>query len=292
MVPMSSIDVNDNDDSTGNSSSRVAVVVVARHGERLDYVARDSGGNWVATAERPFNPPLTSHGRQQAVWLGQHLASELQSLQFPPTSVVYSSPLLRCRQTALGAVQGLSSAATSSSSPAGPPPPPVRVEMGLAESMNEAWFRSWALPGSDGTWGYGSRDYDPETVHPLARQPIQSLLTDWKADESFDLSYESHIDVLTKPYSFSPPLFETGEEQCSRMKTVANALRQVGTTILFVTHGGPMSSLYEEITGEQHVHGEAGYCTYSIYKYHDGDGGANVGQWEAVRTNVAQSSYL
>jgi broad specificity phosphatase PhoE len=290
---MSRNKVSADNDITGSSSSssRVAVVVVARHGERLDYVSRDSGGNWVATAERPFNPPLTNHGRQQAMWLGQHLASELQSLQCPPISVVYSSPLLRCRQTALGAVQGLSeAAATKSTSPA----PPVRVEMGLAESMNEAWFRSWALPGSDGTWGYESHDYDLAAIHPLARQPIQSLLTDWKTDATLDHTYKSQIDVLTKPYSFSPALFETGEEQCSRMKTVANSLRQVGRTILFVTHGGPMSSLYEEITGSQHVHGEAGYCAYSIYKYQD-DGGPSsnvLGRWEAVRTNVAQSSYV
>jgi hypothetical protein len=42
-----------NADGTGSSSSNgstVAVVVVARHGERLDYVTRDNGNNWVATA--------------------------------------------------------------------------------------------------------------------------------------------------------------------------------------------------------------------------------------------------
>jgi broad specificity phosphatase PhoE len=300
IVPMSSNDRNDAN-ITGNSysssnGSTVDVVVVARHGERLDYVTRDSGGNWVATADHPFNPPLTSHGVQQAMRLGQHLVSELQSLQCPPISLVYSSPLLRCRQTALGAVHGLSEAAksTKATSPAAAaPPPPVRVEMGLAESMNEDWFRSWALPGSDGSWGYGGGDYDPATIHPMARQPIQSLLTDWKTDEALDHSYESQIDVFTDPYSLSPPLFETGADQCRRMHTVANSLRQMGTTILFVTHGGPMSSLYEEITKTRHVHGEAGYCAYSIYKYHDDGGGANVlGRWEAVRTNVAQSSYM
>jgi broad specificity phosphatase PhoE len=272
---------------------RFAVVVLARHGERLDYVCRDSGENWVSTAERPFDPPLTNHGMEQAVFLGQHLASELTSLGFPPISVVYSSPLLRCRETALGVRQGLSPKSTNLSGVYSQPP--IRVELGLAESMNEDWYRSWCLPGSDGTWGYmvnGSLDYDPETIHPLARQPVQSLLNNWKADGTLDHSYKSQIDVLTKPYALSSLLLETREEQRARMGKVARSLCQGGSTILLVSHGGPISHLYEEIMGEQYHHGEASYCAYSIYKcpVHS-DAAATTGRWEVVRVNVAQSSY-
>ena len=56
----------------------MSVVVVARHGERTDYVHRDQGLNWVQEQRRslgqPWNPPLTPHGKQQATRLGLHLA--------------------------------------------------------------------------------------------------------------------------------------------------------------------------------------------------------------------------
>jgi broad specificity phosphatase PhoE len=274
-------------------TGRVAVVVVARHAERLDYVSRDSGGNWVSTAERPYDPPLTNHGIKQALFLGRHLASELKTFGFPPIAAVYSSPLLRCRETAIGIQQGLSSKSSSSCDEHSQPP--VRVELGLAESINEDWYRSWCLPGSDGTWGYmvnGRQDYDPETIHPLARQPVQSLLNDWKADGELDHSYKSQIDVLTKPYSLSSSLLETREEQRARMGKVASSLRQAGSTILLVSHGGPISHLYEEIIGEKYHHGETSYCAYSIYKYPvPVDGESTMRRWEVVRVNVAQASY-
>jgi hypothetical protein len=73
-------------------TGRVAVVVVARHGERLDYVSRESGGNWVSTSERPFDPPLTKQGIEQAVFLGRHLASANSGhLLFPSVALPTNS---------------------------------------------------------------------------------------------------------------------------------------------------------------------------------------------------------
>ncbi|KAG7342183.1 phosphoglyceromutase [Nitzschia inconspicua] len=84
-------------------------VVVARHGERWDYLQRDAGKGkeWIECAERPWDPPLSPNGLKQALRLGEHLGIKLQELGLPPISAVYTSPFLRCRQTACHATNAL-----------------------------------------------------------------------------------------------------------------------------------------------------------------------------------------
>jgi len=87
-------------------------VVVARHGERLDYVSRDletSSKNWLANSAKPYDPPLTQHGIEQGEKLGRHLSKELEQLGIPAISSVYTSPFLRCRQTSLSADESVGS---------------------------------------------------------------------------------------------------------------------------------------------------------------------------------------
>ena len=274
-----------------------AYIIVARHGERLDYVTRDSGGNWTASADRPFDSPLTAHGKEQAFKLGQHVAKEMKRLGIPSISDIYSSPLWRCRQTAAGVLRGI-----STTEPGLDCPSHVKVELGLAESINESWYRSWALPGSDGTWGYKPpgvkrKDHviDPETLHPLAKSPVQPLL-DWKAhakaeaDEDsslLDFSYQSSTSLET-PYCFHPPLMESRDDQRRRMFQAVEAVGKPGKTILLVSHGGPVTHLYEELTGNPwHVHGESSYCCYSIYKRKTHATGID---WEVLAVN--EKDYL
>ena len=252
------------------------VIVVARHGERKDYVIRDSGQNWVASAERPFDPPLTEHGLEQAAKLGRHLTQELEKLNLPPLSKIYTSPFLRCRQTAIGARDVLKNNV------------PVRVELGLAESLNDKWYRSWALPGSDGTWGFSeglpSHMYNKTNLHPASTKPVQELLVDWKTDTALDLQYEMRTTIDT-PYCFAnPAVLETRQEQRSRMKQAVNIISECGTTTMLVSHGGPVTHLYEELTGNSWTkHGESTYCCYSIYEKKDD-------RWETLQVN--QSNFL
>jgi broad specificity phosphatase PhoE len=269
------------------NSDKVSVVVVARHGERLDYYVRDnpdvaSGeSNWVASASRPFDPPLTAHGHEQAVKLGRHLAAELDKLELPQISVIYTSPLLRCRETAYDARAGLVSDKSVL---------PVRVEPGLVESINEQWYRSWALPGSNGTWGFrigNGETCDPESIHALAKQPVQALLEEWKSDARLDLGHIPKTSI-SEPYCFHPPLLETSLQQRSRMKEVVSSVCQPGKTMLLVSHGGPVTHLYEELSGNfWFLHGESKYCCYSIYIK---DNSGTEDSWRAIQVN--QSDYL
>ena len=269
---------------------KVSIIVVARHGERLDYVTRDNPNfdtnevNWVATAKRPFDPPLTDHGKEQAKTLGRHLSKELSKLKLPDVSEIYTSPLLRCRQTACGVRSGLGSSDFEHTIP-------VRVEPGLVESINASWYRSWALPGSDGTWGYCINDeaaYDVKTIHPMAKQPVQELLDEWKSDAEIDQSYEAKTSIA-EPYTFHPLCLESSAAQRQRMKEVVTQVQEPGKTIMLVSHGGPVTHLFEELMDKNwYVHGEATYCSYSIYKRIPSETGRDM--WEAIQIN--QSKHL
>jgi len=207
------------------------VVIVVRHGERLDYVMRDRGENWVPSSERPWDPPLTAHGHEQAQALGQHFPQLLQENNLPPIAAVYSSPFWRCRQTAAGIAKSLQHK--------------VRVELGLVESLNQNWFRSWAVSGTDGTWGFGKGiDLDPESLHPRSKEPVQPLL-DWKEGETDDttllLMDASHVSKTTidTPYCLHPHNFESTKMQRKRMAETIVALSEdhINETIVLVSHG-------------------------------------------------------
>jgi broad specificity phosphatase PhoE len=153
-----------NSDETTSSAASLdrpstrKVVVMARHGERRDYVDLAEGKNWIPTASRPWDPPLSQHGVEQSRRMGQAIRQTLKELGLPPISVVYSSPLQRCRQTAAAAIGSLVDEATQDSFA-------VRVEEGLTESANAAWYGSWCLPGADSTWGYRPKRPDGSTMH-------------------------------------------------------------------------------------------------------------------------------
>jgi broad specificity phosphatase PhoE len=241
-------------------------VVVVRHGERLDYVMKDRGLNWIPSTTRPWDPPLTDNGKAQAKALGTELPTMLSKLDLPPISNVYSSPFYRCRQTAAGLCE--SSASLK-----------VKVELGLSESINQNWFRSWALEGTDGTWGFGkseipdANDLEPKTLHPLSQQPVQPLLN-WKdgptneeLEPKMDKNYESKSSI-TEKYSLRPPIFENHKIQQRRMHETLNLLiASDNNTIVLVSHGGPVTHLFESLTGKKwNVHGTSRYCCYSIYE--------------------------
>jgi broad specificity phosphatase PhoE len=215
-------------------------VVVIRHGERLDYVMRDDGRNWIPTSDRPWDPPLTQRGHEQAYALGQALPKILEDLKLPPIAAIYSSPFWRCRQTAAGLLLGGGQHVDCRR---------VQVELGLAESMNENWYRSWAVPGTDGTWGYRKqviplKEFDASTLHPAAKDSVANIL-DWRlapvddaltAYMDFDHVSKSNIDML---YSMDPPVFESYNMQRRRMHGTLELLSSDhdDSSIVLVSHG-------------------------------------------------------
>ena len=139
------------------------VVIITRHAERLDYVERDTGGNWQETAAEPWNTPITANGMLQAEALGRAIARVSAEHGLPPITRVMSSPFLRCLQTGAGALTGLNAALkgpaasptspSSSSSVAARTNPSIGIEPLLVETLCEDWYRSWAVPGANAVWG-------------------------------------------------------------------------------------------------------------------------------------------
>jgi len=278
-----------------DGSSSIKSVVVVRHGERLDYVTRDAGGNWIPTADQPWNPPLTEKGHEQAKGLGVALPEILASLNLPPIAAIYSSPFHRCRQTAAGLIESNEQLK-------------IRVELGLSESINENFFRSWAVEGTDATWGYKRKegdDLNPETLHPLSKHPVQPLL-DWRdgptddtTTSKMDTSYISKSSIDT-PYSLIPPKFESRKTLQNRMAKTLNDLSDghVNETFVMVSHGGPVTHLYESLTGNEWTkHGVSKYCSYSIYQQKEGKTNwapivVNQTQWENSKEKEDSSKFV
>lgn len=92
-------------------------VWIARHGNRLDFVNPE----WFNTAERPYDPPLSEDGLEQAKQLGQRLVGE-------GIAHIFASPFLRTVQTANEVANILNL--------------PIKLESGLSEWLNPEWMKT------------------------------------------------------------------------------------------------------------------------------------------------------
>jgi broad specificity phosphatase PhoE len=92
-------------------------VWIARHGNRLDFVNPE----WFNTAQRPYDPPLSEDGIEQAKRLGQRLQGE-------GIVHIFASPFLRTIQTANEVADILNL--------------PIKLELGLSEWLNPEWMPS------------------------------------------------------------------------------------------------------------------------------------------------------
>ena len=254
-------------------STHEGCLIAARHGEREDYVQRDNGGNWIPTTQRPWDPPLSAAGHEQVRALGRRVARRLRENMLPPVTAVYSSPLLRCCQTAAGAIIGLEEDGAAAADAL-----KIRIEPGIVESLCEKWYRSWCLPGSDGTWGYvpsvaaeGSSnkwEVDVSTINSNAKIPATDLFlfpadVEERLKEScgdsiktrqggiIDMEYTTPaISLIEEGFCWNN--FESRKMQLSRAEAVTKAMaaRHPGETILLLSHGSPVTHIFEAIANK------------------------------------------
>lgn len=226
-------------------------IILVRHAERVDYVAKEAGNNWQASEGRrqPWNSPITARGKQQALALGQAIRRHCEAADIPLPSLVRCSPMLRCVQTVRAALDGMSH------------PIAIQLEPGLSETMCENWYRSWATPGADSTWGghpgmtQGIEVADAD-LHPMAVAPSSECLRASVAELA--LHAELTIDASFAPavaidelagYRFGKYEAEGGREQglCARLAVVLERERaaQDDETTLLVSHGGPSAAFFQ-----------------------------------------------
>ena len=238
-------------------------VFVARHGEREDYAWHKRGENWQATAARPWDSPLTPAGHLQARAMGAAAAAHAERLGLAPICHIACSPLLRCVETA-------AAAATATGVER------VVVESRLSETMCEAWYRSWAVPGADSTWG-GPAAYRKGVavaeadLHPAAR--AAAAATHATAAELAALRATASLSDLgagvpavdgdaRATFDYRWGHFETDAAQTERMVAVLEARTARGGSALLVSHGGPTGALYRSLTGRRT---DCGYCGLFCY---------------------------
>jgi len=251
-------------------------IILARHAERLDYVERDAGRNWIASSAQPWNTPLTGAGGLQAAALGRAIARHIEAHRLPPVTRIYCSPLLRCVQTAAAAAAALASASGIGID--------ARIDLSLMEHMGEAWYRSWCIGGvSDSTWGgpdgrkaWGT-PVDEALIHPLAKRSASELLPRTNAEflaslqargvassegaSSLSADLVGEMELLLRApgqggdtgagtvveADFRWGEFETHareEERVTRLFDYVAKAHHPGETVLLVSHGSPTSALF------------------------------------------------
>ena len=252
----------------------MAQVIIFRHGERHDYEERNAGRNFTATADRPFDPPLTLNGCKQGSLCGLRILQLQESLSIPAVTKIYTSPLIRCGQTASHAAQSLNLES-------------ITIENGLVESINEDWYRSWAVAGADSTWGgpahcrTGIHPVDKSDLSPKAFVPAQELYntpTSMEADSNVVTKICSSHQPFWSGFDYNWDNLETPLSQTQRLKDTVlylSSLHSSNETIALCSHGGPCYHIYEALTGEHYSkEGPCGYTAISVFsppKHGDGE---------------------
>eukprot|EP01059_Diplonema_ambulator_P026491 TRINITY_DN4377_c0_g2_i1.p1 TRINITY_DN4377_c0_g2~~TRINITY_DN4377_c0_g2_i1.p1 ORF type:complete len:272 (+),score=42.85 TRINITY_DN4377_c0_g2_i1:45-860(+) len=207
--------------------SRAQWVYTVRHGEREDAVNDD----WCKYSDRPYDPPLTADGRQQAKEVGQKLL-ERSDDEIP--SVVVSSPYLRCLQTAAIIFHELK----VGSSDEVPVSNKIIVHYDLGEVQDPRVLSSSEMPV-----------FTEEGIEKSIRMVLQSL-----DEERYDEMHLPHV-VLHG----TPPIFpETNEQATCRYDQVFTTLPSRYNTVL-VTHGVAIGRSVASISPSSVVY-QADYC--------------------------------
>ena len=234
-------------------------LVVVRHGERLDYVEREA---WFAkNPARPWDPPLSDKGRKQAADAGAHIRKLLETHGLPPVTRTFSSPLVRCVETAILASQSAMANGNSA--------PPVSSEPSLAESGNKDWYYSWGIPGADGTWGGPKHcrssevDVPRDQVQAAAFQPAGELLLstpDLKNRFGDDLVLDATPFLAKEGLKYSWDSPETRDETKARVGGFAQDCHAnyPDETVLLCAHGGGCAMICRFLTD-----GDAQACGYT-----------------------------
>ena len=196
-------------------------VWIVRHGERADVVDPD----WHLTAARPHDPPLTEAGFQQA-------AATAAALQEERIDAVYTSPFLRCVQTAAVIAVALDA--------------PLRIEPGLCEWLNEEWF------------GDAHNPMDEEMQTRVLKQA--SLPGGARFDVSYRPIWDSASRSAATAKAYRQVAFpETSENAVVRYESTLEQLRERAPYSVLVTHGYGVWTMAEWLLMRE-VTEDCGYC--------------------------------
>ena len=207
-------------------------LLIARHGERTDFV----DNAWVDTAPRPWDPPLTPLGVLQGRALGRRLSSFT-----PPVSRIFVSPLGRTVETAAAAAQQLGVTR-------------LCVEPGLAEVLDEDWYRCWRC-----------RREDPRGDQNAAHLLLTPQQLYAQVSPLVDTTYVAHFDLAKLNVTRKSP--ETWPSLAERMHATIRALaaQHPGESRLFISHGGPIEAVLPVLDASLRPPFHVRYTSLSVF---------------------------
>ena len=245
----------------------VGSIWVLRHGERADV----ADPTWLETADRPHDPPLTALGQQQAQATANALANER-------IDAIYSSPFLRCMQTAaaVARARGL----------------PIRVEPGLGELLNERWF-----PNGHPVDVSMSDDWLAEAVGEQLIDREYASIYDTPARRGAEVGYELELTFPEPPLEAAARYANTldvlrhraADRFFADRSEGAEASPSSGPFALLVTHGFGVQALAESIDGVEVL--ECDYCALTRLVRHQTEVPQQQSQWEEEETAMASDEW-
>ncbi|KIV92706.1 hypothetical protein PV10_03978 [Exophiala mesophila] len=127
----------------------VKEILLLRHGHRLAWQLDPTTGKYTSShrfpSGLPADPPLASHGVQQAVETGEHFADTLGDLVRQDRVRIYSSLFYRCLETLRPSMERLREIQqqhrTQGGLRDGVEDLKVRGELGIGEWFGRAWFK-------------------------------------------------------------------------------------------------------------------------------------------------------
>lgn len=188
-------------------------IVVVRHAQRLDAVDPD----WYTTSPCPFDPPLSRTGVAQARETAQEIAAAVQRLKAGASGyievVIYTSPFLRCVQTAIPIAEAVQAQ--------------VRVSSVLGEWQNPDFFHHGAPPQDD--------------FMSLAKSSYNWVLLNAKeAIPYVDFSYD--INAMGRPNGYGETWTQMDDRAMGALSRVL-AASAAGGIVILVTHSSLCSSI-------------------------------------------------
>ena len=272
-------------------------LVVLRHAERVDYTTRDRGENWTSSAASPWDSPITEFGVSQALGAGVRISQLLEGYGREGVTRIYTSPHVRCGETATRAAEAMNdrSAEAIDQPTKLSSLQEIKIEHGLVESMSEDWYRSWASPGADSTWGGPKHCRKGVEVkaggwNALAYRGAGGLFNDPASMQAsknvvLPVTGEGYVYKRGELDQYTVENMEPREEERKRVKRTCVELvkKHPGETVLVCSHGSPCTHIWEELMNEKYSGKTFGYSCISVYKWVEGeDGGV---EWDCLCVN-------
>jgi len=267
------------EDGEEDAARPQTAVFMARHGERLDDAELAKGRLWVRSAERPWDPPLSERGRLQAMALGKAIRQHAEKLGLPAVTRIFTSPFLRCVETAVEAARQLEVRN-------------VCVEPSLCESFCESFYRAWCVPGANGDWGGPENcrngvEVDPERLKNEARGPASELLHPvWLKHAKgsagrMSKDYEPFLPLSELRFTWGD--FETEEQYTSRLRAFFDFAAGAfpGEGAVFISHAGPLKMLFANLKPDLTPQ-MPGYCAlYLLHRPQSSGADGGPAEWQA-----------